>query len=156
MTVDDSDPFTSFMTTNNNSIDLFLKQVPFLNSDSPDAAPDNSHFLFSAWSSMDNVISLASAINNRLSAMSSRIQHAWSGRLLFTNGTVEQVLGLELQQTLMQWESPRNRIVSTDLNISRLDCHYTSCRWPTQTSSFSLVAAASPRYDTLIAIGNQK
>ena len=69
MAIDSSDPFTSYMTTNNKSIDRFLQQVPFVNTNDANAPLDNSRFLFSAWDSLESVVSFAHAITNRLSIM---------------------------------------------------------------------------------------
>ena len=131
------DPFTSFMATST-SINDFLLQGPTIN---------QSHFLFTAHHQLAEVTNMKALFHQCLSKMSTTMQDIWSSRLHFTNGTASQTLGNELITTLTQWKTPLNKIINADksINVTRLDCKYTYCPWPSQTAEFTLVAAGKPK-----------
>ena len=134
--LDSNDPFTFFLATSPSSIDDFLNMGSH--------SINQSHFLFTAWHSTTTIATVQALFQQRLGTLPKELALKWQTILHFTNGTTEQALGTELTATLQQWSSPRNIIVGLPTtNISRLDCRYTFCPWPSQNLKFTLVSSMS-------------
>ena len=133
--LDARDPFFRFASNDQGSLDDFLLLGP----------DGNARFLFSSWGSdgVGEVGRLRARIDARLEALS--VADKWAGRLIYTNGTAEEALGVEITGALTQWGSPRNTISvghgSTIVSVPRLDCRYTFCPWPSQNQDIQLAKA---------------
>lgn len=120
LALDAADPFSSFMASDNSSIDAFLGD-----------GPNGVQFLLTS-NSKNTVDKLESAVMARLKMMSTSLQASWSRHLHFANTTEN------LAWVLGQWPTPRNMLSlgsgSAALNASRLDCEYISCPWVDQNA----------------------
>ena len=149
VSLDASDPFFRFSTSDENSLRDFLLLGP----------DGNAHFLFSAWGGGSGgsggsegpaarLRRLRARIGARLQALPATVASKWAGRLLYTNGTAEAALGPEIAGALTQWGSPRNTITVGSgpeaVSVPRLDCRYTFCPWPSQNQALSITMADHP------------
>ena len=127
--VDPDDPFVTFMTSDAGSIDGFLAE-----------GPSGAQVVFSSSGTTAHLHDLRSRITARLTAQPVVVRSKWQGHLHFTNATAKQSISAALLDATTGWLSPRNAISVENgtRNISRLDCHYTWCPWPTQDATLHL------------------